>query len=250
MVALAQALLAFGPLAAEALPTLLVYPVVRPPMLLQLVSACTTLAALAQLAGAAGVQRRTAFHVAAACQLVFDLGQRTMTVLVAQADQAAALGQPPDRRALAALGFLCISQLTAVAGVLRLLRQQAQGNTQAAFARSTAKPGALLPWLLVVLRALELSAPYFELPNPGEQAGREGCLGAHHACGSCLGLHLGVSSCLGRAECAEMQGAQPWGTGRAGCVLCGTPTRLETRQPAQQKPRMLRMCGSSCLVSA
>lgn len=68
-------------------------------MLLQLVSACTALAALAQLAGAAGVQRRTTFHVAAACQLVFDLGHRTITVLVAQADQAAALRQPPDQRA-------------------------------------------------------------------------------------------------------------------------------------------------------
>ncbi|PRW60330.1 hypothetical protein C2E21_1211 [Chlorella sorokiniana] len=129
MVALAQALLDWAPMAVHALPTLLVGWEARPPWLLQFAAGCTSLAALSDLVWHLEVQRRTAFHIAAACQLVFGLGRRAMG-------------------------------LHAVAAVTRALRRRGQGNAKAAFARSTARPAVLLPWLMVVLRAVEPGGPY------------------------------------------------------------------------------------------
>lgn len=150
MLALAQALLAWSPEAAEALPALLASPDVRPPWLLRFSGGCYSLVALASLALQLRMQPATAFRITTACQLVFDVGRLSTSVIAADIEAGAAAG----RQALAEfVSLLMTLQLEAVMACSKLMQQatrtnlEAAANVETAFARSTARPAVLVPWL-------------------------------------------------------------------------------------------------------
>lgn len=119
---------------------------VPPWVLLQLRAGCCTLAACAQLACGAQLQAASAFKIASAFSLIFGPGAALLGLQLDAAEQAT------TRRSL---GPLCDVQLVAVyACTFNTLDSSEQTAAAAAFASSTAKPAALLPWLLATARTL------------------------------------------------------------------------------------------------
>lgn len=184
--ALAQALVAWAPLAAAGLKALAATPGSRPSWLVQFHAACISLGAAVRLATRHDMQPPAALRIAAACQLVFDVGRRVTAALAAQTEAVVAAGQRPRADALYTLLALSLMQVEAVAESAYLLHPKQPGSAAAAFARSTAKPAALLPWLAAVLHGLKVVAQHeaelagFEPKAGAWEAGR----GLHFAAGS------------------------------------------------------------------
>lgn len=178
MLALAQALLAWAPQAAEAPPALLVSPDGRPPLVLQFCSGCNSVCVLANLADRLRMQPAAAFRIAAACQMVFDVGRRITPVIAAAVESDAAAGQHADPVMLGMLNTLSVQQLDAVVGCLRLLFPGRLRAVEAAFVRSTARPAVLVPWLAEVSRAVLALRDWREGASgrgrEGRAAGRQG----------------------------------------------------------------------------
>lgn len=152
--ALVEALTAWAPQAAEALPAWVASGEVKPPWAMQLTAGYCCLSTLAAMASRLGVQPGTAFRIAAACQLVFGVGQSSIAIATNRAEADAATRQQPSEPTLGLLAALSAVQLQAVASCVTLLRRDQWANAAAAFARSTAKPAALVPWLVKVSRAV------------------------------------------------------------------------------------------------
>lgn len=118
--------------------------------------------------------------------MVFDVGRRVTAALAAQTEAVVAAGQRPRADALYTLLALSLMQVEAVAESAYLLHPKQPGSAAAAFARSTAKPAALLPWLAAVLHGLKVVAQHeaelagFEPKAGAWEAGR----GLHFAAGS------------------------------------------------------------------
>ena len=166
LLSLSQALVQWSGRAAEGLAALLVGPAGRPPWLLQFTAGCCSITALVSLAKrlGAGMQPGTAYRIAAACQLVFDTGRHCIAIITAEIEADVAAGGPPDQVTLGLLASLAAYQLEAVVGCMLLLQQDRQTTVGAAFARSTARPAVLLPWLAAIARAVlvlkdEVAAP-------------------------------------------------------------------------------------------
>ncbi|PRW60531.1 hypothetical protein C2E21_1213 [Chlorella sorokiniana] len=154
MMALAQALLAWAPQAAGAPAALLASSDGRPPLVLQFCAGCHSLVVLTTIASQLATQPSTAFRIAAACQLVFDAGRRITPAIAAEVEADAAAGRQIDAGRLGMLKSLAAQQLEAVSGCARLLLSDGQEQVAAAFARSTARPAVLVPWLQEVSRAV------------------------------------------------------------------------------------------------
>lgn len=130
-------------------------------LLTQFMAGCTVLAccltlgdSMTQLSGTA------AFKLGAACSLVLGPGR-----VLLQMSMAAATADPAPAK-LETLAHATAAQVSAVAGALALLgRPSRQPQALAAFAASTAKPSALLPWLSTVTQAVPQA---LSCPRPGE----------------------------------------------------------------------------------
>lgn len=108
------------------------------------ISGCSLLAADAVELSAAAT-----FKVAAACSMVFGPGTALLDMQLQQALADASTAIEAVR-----LRNKCRIQLEAVASVFNMLTHSHHQKAAAAFASSTGKPTALLPWLLTVSRAL------------------------------------------------------------------------------------------------
>lgn len=172
LLALSQALSEWSAKATEALGALLVGPAARPPWVLQFSAGCCIIAGLVSLAKrpGAGIQPSAAFRIATACQLIFEVGRPITAVVAAEVEADAAAGQPPDEVTLGLLSSLASDQLEAVTGCLSLLQPKAVTTVGAAFARSTARPAVMLPWLAEVARAVRsLKDEISAIDSPGTQ---------------------------------------------------------------------------------
>lgn len=163
------------------------------PWLPQLDGACTTLAAMALLASKLDVQSSAAFRIVAACQLVFDVGRRVIAAKTAEVEAAVSAGIQPDQFLLLRLAILSDAQLAAVAGATRLLQQEAHSSAAAAFARSTARPSVLLPWMVAMLEGLALSTRTDTLQAAD--------LGGHTRCCFVMGYYAAGGTLARLAEC-------------------------------------------------
>lgn len=184
MLALARALLAWSPQAAEALPALLATPGVRLPQLAQFGGGCYSLMALASLAGQLRMQPAAAFRIAATCQLVFDVGRLTTAAIAASVEADAAAGRQADANTLSLLATLTTLQLEAVMACSKLVHEEAHGSVVAAFARSTARPAVLVPWLAAMSRAVLALRGWRE--EGQDCSGKAGlCASSHYSCTVC-----------------------------------------------------------------
>lgn len=154
MIALAQALTAWAPQAAAALSAGLANPGMQPPWVVQFIGGCSCLTALAALARGLGVQPAAAFRIAAACQMVFHVGRISTAAMEARVRGQAAAGLPTHAPLLEGLDALIEGQLEAARSVVHLLQQDGCTSVAAAFARSTAKPAVLVPWLVQISHAM------------------------------------------------------------------------------------------------
>lgn len=181
MLTLAQALVAWAPGAAQRLAGWLAAPSSQRSMVAPFLAGCDCLSAMATLASRLDVQPGAAFRIAAACQLVFGVGRIITPVLAAQVEITAAAGQQPHPAPLGLLATVCALQLEAVGRWARALLLHDAAHTAAAFARSTARPAALLPWLAAVMRGvLALRGRLHEQEmTAGGQAGKTACAGHH-----------------------------------------------------------------------
>lgn len=130
-------------------------------VVIQFEAGCYALAACGLLARLAEqLQAASMFKIAAACGLVFGPGTLQLGMLLRTVGPATDPAVTEDLRAA------CKAQLTAADQCINLTRQATAPPTlAAAFARSTGKPAALLPWLLAAARALAAVDCY----SPGEQ---------------------------------------------------------------------------------
>lgn len=116
----------------------------------QFQAGCRTLAACSNIANKLEhLTAASAFKIAAVCGLVFGPG----TVLLQQMQRETAAAATPTAREV--LSAMCNAQLAAVSFCMDdTLQTPIQPAAVAAFAGSTGKPTALLPWLLAVARVL------------------------------------------------------------------------------------------------
>lgn len=95
----------------------------------------------------------TALKLGAAASLVFGPGQAAL-----RGSMALATADPADPAAVGGLFALTSVQMAAVMGLVsELLDPNHQPHAAAAFASSTARPPALLPWLMAVSQAIPLA---------------------------------------------------------------------------------------------
>lgn len=166
VIALAQRLVAWAPQAAEVLDAQMADRGTTITWLPQFAGACRCIQAMAKLARAAGVQPSAAFRITAACQLVFDVGRRANVVLAANLQPSRPAGWQPHFDKVV-FSTICHLQLAAVEEMLCLLvLLDESSSAAAAFARSTARPSAMLPWLGSVAQGLLLTASV-EDPSKG-----------------------------------------------------------------------------------
>lgn len=169
MLALAQALFSWATPAAEAMGASPGQAEACLPWLVQFAAGLTCLSTLVVLACTLNVppDASAAFRIAAACQLVFSVGQHATAVLTAEIQAAPALGRWPLAASRHLLAGLCFLQLQTAANCMSLLRPVAPVPATAAFARSVARPALLVPWLADVAGALAFRVPY----NPSQEHG-------------------------------------------------------------------------------
>lgn len=143
-------------------------------LLQQANAGCSTVNSLMYLAGhVPQLSSQTAFKLGAACGLVFGPGANALHYLL-----AAATDPGHDQEAAAAdLMITCGVQLSAVlSAITRVISRSRYPQAAAAFANSTAKPLAILPWVQTLSCALLVAAARAE---PGEElasAMRMSCL--------------------------------------------------------------------------
>ncbi len=124
-----------------------------PWMLAQTVSACIVLKNCILLArDAPQLSSQTAFKLGAASCLVFGPGTAALNMCV-----AAALASHPGPSEMVTVAKLAAVQIDSVVLLMtELLQPSSRPQAAAAFASSTAKPSALLPWLAALSAALPL----------------------------------------------------------------------------------------------
>lgn len=165
MFALAQAFISWSPMAAHTLPVQMGGLCGRPPVLVQFLAGCLSLSALGVMTYRLGLEPAAAFCIAAACQMVFEVGPRAAALLAAQMQAVVASRRRPSTEAADEMRWLqtvCSLQFEAVVDSVGELQLERPSSAAVAFARSTAKPAVLLPWLAGVSRALALMAPSAE----------------------------------------------------------------------------------------
>ena len=138
-----------------------------PPWLaLHVVAGCDALFGCSVLAAhAAELSAATAFKLAAACALVFGPGA---ALLEAQL-QAVVPGAGAAAAAVLLLQDGCRAQPSAVMAVMQMLRQPHRLKVAVAFAGSTGKPAALLPWLHALSRVMVAAGAADPEVEPGER---------------------------------------------------------------------------------
>lgn len=116
---------------------------------LQFMAACLAITGMERLArGMTQLPSQAAFAISAACSLIFGPGAALLGALSAS--------QQPDGSASADHGDeLYASQLAAALSITTvLLHHDEQPQAAVAFAASTGKPSALMPWLVLLCHAL------------------------------------------------------------------------------------------------
>lgn len=161
MLAAAQAFVSFSAAAAAALesrtgPALEWAAIPAQGLTGQLMAATSALNSCISLAGLnPSLPSPTGVRIAAACSVVLGPGSTLLRQLIRVAEATAAA---PNSLLHAQLGELCTNQLQSVGSAAILLRDHSTPQAAAAFAAGTAKPAALLPWLLAVVQAIQLGA--------------------------------------------------------------------------------------------
>lgn len=117
----------------------------------QVMSGCSALNSCVELAcRLARVPSQTAFKLGAACSLVFGPGRAALDVCF-----AAATGSHSSPEALGVLADFAANQLASVMLLASMILEPGrQPQAAAAFASSTARPAALLPWLAALTQAV------------------------------------------------------------------------------------------------
>ena len=128
----------------------------QPWKLTQVMSGCSALNSCVTLAcRLPRLPSQTAFKLGAACSLVFGPGRRALEACLTVAMDS--LSSPE------AVGLLADVAATQLASVMLLVSEVSEPGRQpqaaAAFAGSTARPSALLPWLAALTRAVSIALP-------------------------------------------------------------------------------------------